>query len=111
MDELFDAQEAARLAEEAKAVEDEFIDLPEWGLKVEAEIEDSKLANDEEAWDRAVEEAQRLAAVCRRRANLWQTMASGMDFEDLSVVRANADAIRQVAADEFRRSWEGGGAC
>lgn len=90
--EPFDADEARRLIEEARAVEDEFSDLPGWGLRA--------------AGDR--EESERLARLCSKRALLWSEIAAGLDDRDIARVRASAEAVRQGAEDAFRRSWEPG---
>jgi hypothetical protein len=96
MHEPFDAFEARRIIEEARAVEDEFSDLPGWGRRV--------------GEDR--EERERLALLCSKRALLWSGIAAGLDARDMGEVRASAEAVRQGAEDAFRRLWDddsGGG--
>ena len=80
-DEPFDPQEARRLVDDARAVEDEMVSFSD---------------------------IRRLAGLCSRRALMWETMAAGLDDRDISVVRASADAIRQCAEDAFRRLWDDG---
>jgi hypothetical protein len=108
MTEPFDFEEARRIVDEAYAVETELTDLSEWGKRIDAEIRDGKLARDKEAKERAYAENLRLAALCTKRALMWDGLAAAIDVQDLSVVRSMAEAIRQCAEDAFRRSWEGG---
>jgi hypothetical protein len=107
MTEPFDIEQAARLTHEARAVEGELTDVSEWGRKIDAEARDAQLTRDREARERVLAENRRLAELCDRRGLLWQSLADGLDSEDLDVVRTTAQAIRQSAEDEFRRRGEG----
>jgi hypothetical protein len=109
-EEPFDMTEARRLADAAKAVEDEFLDLPEMGRKVDAEIRDAKLAGDKGAKERAYAENSRVADLCARRGQLWTAMADALDAQDIGAFRTTAETIMETAQDEFRRRWSGGGA-
>jgi hypothetical protein len=107
MTEPFDFEEARRLAERALAIEGELTDLEAWGREIDEDYMFARIKRDREAQERAGEESQRLAALCTRRALMWDGLAAALDVQDLSVVREMTEAICQTAADGFRR-LEGG---
>jgi|SRR5215211_373594 len=107
MAEHFDIEEARRLAHKALAIESELTDLEAWGRRIDEDYMFARIKRDREAQDRAGEESRRLAALCSRRALLWDGLAAGLDVEDLSVVREMTEAICQSAADGFRRLESG----
>ncbi len=110
-EERFDFEEASRMILEAKSIEEELTDLPGWGRRIDEAYMFARIKRDHEAQDRASEESEWLARLCSRRALMWEGMAAGLDAQDISVVRASAQAIIAAAEDAFRRvSSEGGGA-
>jgi hypothetical protein len=103
LSEPWDQEEANRLTGEANDIEMEFLDVSEWGRRIDAELRDGRLARDEAAVERALAENRRLAELCRRRSRLWEDLAAALEERDLGKLRVKAEVIRQPAEDQFRR--------
>jgi hypothetical protein len=101
--EPWDADAANRLTGEANDVEMEFLDVSEWGRKIDAELRDGRLARDEAAQERALAKNRRLAELCSRRARLWEALADALEERDLGRLRMQVEVIKQSAQDAFRR--------